>query len=71
MIKKPTINTFAESISAKKEQKYGVINDSLSIYFFLVFVGMFAFCVLSYFYLFVFSFSSVLLFCACRSLEIF
>lgn len=39
--------------------------------FFLVFVGMFAFCVLSYFYLFVFSFSSVLLFCACRSLEIF
>ena len=31
MIKKPTINTFAESISAKKEKKYGVINDSLSI----------------------------------------
>lgn len=30
--------------------------------FFLVFVGMFAFCVLSYFYLFVFSFSSVLFF---------
>ena len=31
MIKKPTINAFAESIRAKKEQKYGVINDSLSI----------------------------------------